>query len=263
MVVRATPDGPCDRRLTGDELGVLLADHALRHSAGGPERLLATTVVSSTQLGRLAEARGVRHAETLTGFKWIVRPALDDPSLTPVLGYEEAIGFALGAGVRDKDGLSAAVGAVLAVAEQAAAGRTLVQRLDELAVETGLHLTSQVSRRFDGASADARRDEIMAAARSEPPRTLADRALAASEDLAEGRRLPPTDAVVLRYAPEDAPGDADLRVVIRPSGTEPKIKLYVEVRGAPGPDAAAQRETLPRRLADVEDALTTWLDRGS
>ena len=148
-----------DRVLTGDELGALLADHVLRHTSGA-DRLVATTIVSSTLLGRMAAAHGVGYVETLTGFKWIVRASL--PGSRFVFGYEEALGYCIGAVrgpgvVRDKDG----IGAALAVAELAAdlktRGLTLLDRLDELAVEYGLHATAQWSVRVTSL------DEIVAA----------------------------------------------------------------------------------------------------
>ncbi|HEX4902921.1 MAG TPA: phospho-sugar mutase, partial [Acidimicrobiales bacterium] len=107
------------RVLTGDELGLLLADHLLRHTSG-PDRLLVTTVVSSSALGAMASVHGVGFVETLTGFKWLARAAMARPDLRPLLGYEEALGYSVGSLVRDKDGIGAAVVAVEAVAALAA-----------------------------------------------------------------------------------------------------------------------------------------------
>jgi phosphomannomutase len=195
------------RMLRGDEVGVLLADHLIR--TGARDGTFATTIVSSSCLGALCAARGVRYAETLTGFKWIVRAA-DDVAY----GYEEALGYAVAPDlVRDKDGISAA----LLVADLAAAlraeGRTPVDRLDELAGELGLYATDQLSVRVEDL---ARIDAAMARLRAAPPARLLDRPVTAVEDL-----LPGADVVRLR-----ADG---CRVVARPSGTEPKLKAYLEV----------------------------------
>ncbi|MFI5958378.1 phospho-sugar mutase [Cryptosporangium sp. NPDC051539] len=202
----AVPSAAGWRLLHGDEVGVLLADALLRRGVKGT---YATTIVSSSLLSTLAPARGARAAETLTGFKWIVRAA-DDLAF----GYEEALGYAVAPDVvRDKDG----IGAALAVADLAASlkadGRTLTDRLDELAVEFGLHATSQLSVRV---SDPGEITAAMARIRAEVPATLLGRALTEVHD-----RLPSADVLTLR-----APG---VRVVVRPSGTEPKLKAYLEV----------------------------------
>jgi phosphomannomutase len=193
------------RALTGDELGVLLADHLIRTGRTGT---YATTIVSSSLLGTLCQARGVPFAETLTGFKWIVRAA-DDLAY----GYEEALGYCvLPEAVRDKDGISAALLAADLAAALKAEGRTLSDRLDELAAEFGVHATAQLSVRVTDLAVIA---DTMAALRADPPATLLGRP-ATAEDL-----LPEADVLRLR-----AEG---VRVVVRPSGTEPKLKAYLEV----------------------------------
>ncbi|MGA4990453.1 phospho-sugar mutase [Nonomuraea bangladeshensis] len=210
------PGGGC-RMLTGDEVGGLLAEHVITHTTG--DRMVATTIVSSTLLGKIAAAHGVRYGETLTGFKWIIKAG---PGL--VFGYEEAIGYSVGSDaglpVHDKDG----IGAALTVAAIAAAakrdGRTLLDLLDDQARRYGLHATTQLSFRVAELSQIA---GAMARLRDHPPAELGGRKVLAAEDLAEGAGgLPPTDG--LRYRLE---GDA--RVVVRPSGTEPKLKCYLEV----------------------------------
>lgn len=200
------------RALRGDELGVLLADHVLRHRRGR----VATTVVSSSWLRSVAAGYGVAYSETLTGFKWIMR-AGDDL----VYGYEEAIGYAVGPRVvRDKDGISAALLAAELAAAEKRVGRTLLDRLDDLARAHGLHATDQLSLRAD----DPRRvGAAMRRLRAAPPGELAGRPVESAVDLAgPGTGLPPTDVLVYRLA-----GRA--RVVVRPSGTEPKLKAYLEV----------------------------------
>ena len=240
------------RMLTGDELGVLLGDHLIRrHGCAGT---IANSVVSSRWLGRIAQAAGLEAATTLTGFKWIARA----PGIA--FGYEEAIGYCvLPQVVRDKDGLSAA----LMVAEMAALARadgsTLVGRLDELAREHGLFATSQLSLRVTELS---ERDVMMARLRAEPPAALAGAEVTTVQDLAEGSAettgLPATDGVLLATVD-------DARVIVRPSGTEPKLKCYIEVReevpvgadeAALGAVRAAAREHLEQITTDMRAALT-------
>ncbi|HJQ43863.1 MAG TPA: phospho-sugar mutase [Jatrophihabitantaceae bacterium] len=199
------PDGTW-RMLRGDEVGVLLADALLRKGIRGT---YATTIVSSSMLGVMAGRNGVGYAETLTGFKWISRAA---PDL--VFGYEEALGYAVAPHlVRDKDGISAA----LLVAELAASlrveGRTLTDRLEELYAAYGRHVTDQISVRVDDLSIIA---DMMTRLRANPPGTLLGDSVTVTE------LLPATDAVRLAWLSG--------RVVVRPSGTEPKLKAYLEVR---------------------------------
>ncbi len=198
------------RQLTGDEVGGLLADWLLRRGVRGT---YAASLVSGSLLHALTGAHGVRFAETPTGFKWIVRAGSDDEPL--VFGYEEALGYAVAPDVvKDKDGISAALAVALLAAELEASGRTLTDRLDELALEHGLFATGQLSVRVEDLS---RIGAMMARLRSAPPSRLLGREVAAS-DLRD--ETPPVDAVRLL-------GDG-VRVVVRPSGTEPKLKAYLE-----------------------------------
>ncbi|MFD4181643.1 phospho-sugar mutase [Rhodococcus sp. NPDC058514] len=203
------PDGW--RMLRGDETGVLLGDHVLQ--AAGPDSLVSTTIVSSQLLSKIAAARGARFAETLTGFKWLVRAGEG-----LVYAYEEALGHCVDPeAVRDKDGISAAVLIADLAAGLKARGRSLHDVLDDYAVEFGVHAGEQVSRRVE------RVDEItemMDRLRSALPHTLADDPVTA-EDLLTRRGALRTDAVVLR--------GEHTRMVVRPSGTEPKLKCYLEV----------------------------------
>ena len=201
----------CDgRQLTGDEVGALLADWLLRRGVRGT---YAASLVSGSLLHALAAAHGVRTAETPTGFKWIVRAGTPDAPL--VFGYEEALGYAVAPDVvRDKDGISAALAVALLAAELKADGRTLVDRLDELAREHGLFVTGQLSARVEDLSLIS---DAMARLRASPPTTLLGRPVQYA-DLAD--EDPPVDAVRLL-------GDG-VRVVVRPSGTEPKLKAYLE-----------------------------------
>jgi phosphomannomutase len=200
------------RMLRGDEVGALLAHHLM---ARGRTGTWATSIVSSSLLGRMAAAAGQPYVETLTGFKWIGRV----PGLA--FGYEEALGYCCDPHhVKDKDGVSALLLLCELAAETKAAGRTLVDVLDDLAVQHGLHATDQVSVRVADLSLIAAAMERLRAA---PPAELGGLAVERVDDLALGSaELPPTDG--LRFHLADG-----ARVVIRPSGTEPKLKCYLEV----------------------------------
>jgi phosphomannomutase len=235
------------RRLHGDEIGALLADFLLERAAHPERALLVTTVASSTLLGRMAAASGARYAETLTGFKWIMRAVAEAPEYRLLLGYEEALGYAVSDVVRDKDGISAALVMAQLAAHEKRAGRTLADRLDHIAARYGRHATEPVTIELEGADGAERRERIMAALRAEPPRTLLGRPVTSVEDLRQGARgLPPSDVLVLRA--EGA------RVVIRPSGTEPKLKAYLEVV-VDGADRAGAAAALGRLREEIAAAL--------
>ncbi|MEV0693808.1 phospho-sugar mutase [Streptomyces sp. NPDC050388] len=199
------------RMLRGDEVGALLAAHLVRRGATGT---FAESIVSSTLLARIAEQAGLPHEETLTGFKWIARVE----GLR--YGYEEALGYCVDPeGVRDKDGITAALLLAELASELKAEGRTLLDLLDDLAVTHGLHATDQLSARVEDLSLIA---DAMRRLRENPPTALAGLRITRAEDLTRGTdTLPPTDG--LRYTLQGA------RVVVRPSGTEPKLKCYLEV----------------------------------
>jgi phosphomannomutase len=236
------------RPLTGDELGILIADRRIDVTSGA-DRLVATTVVSSSMLSKLAAEAGVEYVETLTGFKWIARAALRRPGHRLIFGYEEALGYTVGDAVADKDGMSAALVLAEMAAIARAEGRSLLDRLDDLSARLGVHVTAQWSKRAEG------RDGIEALAvvvdrwRNDPPTELGGLAVTEVVDLASGSaELPPTDALVVRLGGQG-------RVVLRPSGTEPKLKAYLEVTtDPPGLDGLADaRSVASGRL----DALRT------
>ncbi|MET9239441.1 phospho-sugar mutase [Nonomuraea sp. NPDC003709] len=240
------PDGTC-RMLTGDEVGGLLAEHVITQTAG--DRMVATTIVSSTLLGKIARAHGVRYGETLTGFKWIIKAG---PGL--VFGYEEAIGYSVGSDaglpVRDKDGIGAALTVAAVAAAAKRSGRTLLDLLDDQARRYGLHATSQLSFRVSDLSLIA---DAMTRLRAHPPTALGGRAVTRTDDLAKGDGgLPPTDG--LRYLLS-----GDCRVVVRPSGTEPKLKCYLEVVVPVTGEVAQAREQAARDLAALKADLTAGL----
>ncbi|NDK89176.1 phospho-sugar mutase [Gordonia desulfuricans] len=227
------------RQLTGDELGALLGDQAARDDSR-PGTTLACSIVSSRLLGRIAQAHGLRGVTTLTGFKWIARA----PDLR--FGYEEAIGYCTDPqAVRDKDGIGAAVRVVTLVEELAGRGVTLGGRLDELARQHGLHATAQLSIRVDDLS---RIRDAMTRLRARPLTVLAGSAVIESVDLSVGSPdLPPTDGLMFRTAADD-------RVIIRPSGTEPKLKCYLEVVFRC--DDEVPRAAAADRLARITEALS-------
>jgi phosphomannomutase len=257
-VAAKDPDTGAWRMLRGDEVGALLGAHiAARIAAGkakddggmeeGAHGVFANSIVSSRLLARIATAAGYAHQETLTGFKWISRV----PGL--VYGYEEALGYCVAPDVvRDKDGISAA----LLIAELAAAakadGKTVFDTLDELYLQHGLHASDQLSIRVADLGL---LDAMMNRLRVSPPETFGSSAVEVYTDLAEGTdQLPPTDG--LMYVTRDL-----TRVIIRPSGTEPKLKCYLEVIQHVGSAAElpaarqAARAALDEVLRDVSEAL--------
>ncbi|OBB11096.1 phosphomannomutase [Mycolicibacterium setense] len=241
------PDGW--RMLTGDETGWLLGDYILSQLEPGPvseAALVASTVVSSRMLASIAAAHGAQHAETLTGFKWLARA--QSPGNTLVYAYEEAIGHCVDpASVRDKDGISAAILAADLVAALRQQGRTVLDALDDLAKVYGVHVTGAVTRHVDDGAA------AMSRLRAAPPPELAGIAVTV-EDLLELAGQQRTDALI--FTGSDA--DTSVRVVVRPSGTEPKLKSYTEVRCAPTDDLTTARAHAQKLSQDLADAAARW-----
>ncbi|MFD5869067.1 phospho-sugar mutase [Corynebacterium sp. NPDC060344] len=264
----AIPDAGVDggwRQLSGDEIGALLgemvaaqveAEHmgaGSSSSNGDAQPALANSIVSSRLNARIAADHGLAHATTLTGFKWIA----GTPGM--VFGYEEAIGYCTDpTQVRDKDGVTAAVRVADLVAALKAGGRGPADLLDDLARAHGLHKTAPLTFRVDDVALIA---EGMARLRANPPATLAGSEVTAVHDLSDGwNGLPPTDGLMLLTADDD-------RVIARPSGTEPKLKCYLEVivpvEGAgassgddaavpvPHDEAAARLRTIAAELSEV------------
>jgi phosphomannomutase len=235
-------EGESYRMLTGDQVGVLLADFLLRR---GVEGTYGSSIVSSDLLGRQAAAFGQPWEQTLTGFKWLGKI----PTL--VFGYEEALGYSVAPDIaRDKDGVSAIVTVLEMAAELKAEGRSLIDRLDDVYREHGLHGTSQLSVRVDDLSIISR---AMDALRTSPPTLLGGLDVTSVDDLADGYRgLPPTDGVRLGL-------DGGARIIARPSGTEPKLKCYLEVVVPVTESIEAARATADEQIdaikADLADAL--------
>jgi phosphomannomutase len=243
----ATPGGW--RTLTGDQTGALLGSYLLDRTADQPDpgaRLVVSTVVSGTLLARIAEAAGAQYVRTLTGFKWIVRGGAGHPGTRYLFGYEEALGYAVGDVVRDKDGIGAALAALGLAAAARATGGSLLSAYDALETAHGVHLTRQVT------LPTAEPGPVMAGLRARPPAALGGQPVLASADLSAGSAgLPPAD--LLRYELDGA------RVVIRPSGTEPKIKAYLEVTEPPGRPLAQARASAAARMIPLIDGVRALL----
>jgi phosphomannomutase len=238
----AVPQGGRWRVLSGDELGAVLAEYLLSRPVRGP-RLVISTIVSSRLIERICQEHGAEHVRCLTGFKWVMQARREHPEHELVLGYEEALGYAMGDAVADKDGISAALVTAELVAELATSGRSVVDMLDDLERRHGVHATGL---RSVSVSSDSSPLEALRAA---TPRRLAGSVVDSFVDLSTGHEgLPPTDAVRLEL------GDA--RLTVRPSGTEPKLKVYGEVITEPPSDLAAARREARERLDALLDALT-------
>jgi phosphomannomutase len=255
------------RRLTGDEVGALLGEETAKawshqnRAPDGERPTLACSIVSSRLLGRISRHHLLRYQETLTGFKWLART----PGL--VFGYEEAIGYCTNPDlVRDKDGITAALAVARLAARAKLAQKSLIDLLDDLYRQHGLHLTGQVALRFPDAS---RLSDVMRTLRRAAPARIGEVAVTRTTDLgfgwvgntgssrnltARGRAgdvLPPAD--VLIYALADSS-----RVVVRPSGTEPKVKCYLEVIQPVSATASFTELTeLRRQATDRLTALAT------
>jgi phosphomannomutase len=249
-----TPDGW--RMLTGNETGWLLGDYLLSRFQPGEVSehiVVASTVVSSRMLASIAAAHGARHVETLTGFKWLSRADEDLPGCRLVYAYEEAIGYCVDpSAVRDKDGISAAVlfcDMVVALRER---GRTVLDALDALARQHGVHTTTAVARAVKDADEAA---EVMTRLRSKAPTRLSGIDVTMT-DLAAVRPCERrTDAVIL----EGGDAKTAVRVAVRPSGTEPKVKSYIEVRrDCSDGDLDAARADARRIQDELADVATTW-----
>ena len=271
--------GPADeasswRQLSGDEVGALLVEHVLTRDPApvscedDEPPTVACSLVSGSLLHRIAAAHGVRSAATLTGFKWIARV----PGL--VMGYEEAIGYCVAPSVvRDKDGISTALLLVELAAAARARGESLLDRLDALALAHGVHLTAPVTLRVDDMSVVW---PVLARLVASPPTDLAGTPVTAVEDLAAGvDGLPATTGVRLTAGPgasstADPAADvtpvvtagvtaATARVVVRPSGTEPKLKAYLEVVEPAGDDLAQARAAAAGRMGRLQEQVSMLL----
>jgi phosphomannomutase len=244
----AVRDGDGWHVLRGDQIGWLLASSMLP-SMKEPTDVVATTIVSSTMLRKMAADARVRFAMTLTGFKWLARAAGDGVLR---LGYEEALGFAVDPEVADKDGLSAALALTGLANELHENGRTLMERLDEIESRFGVHSIFQLSLRAEGPTGLRAIVDAVQSLRDRSPVTLGGLDVSAHFDLAHGYEgLGATDGVLLEL------GESG-RVVVRPSGTEPKLKAYIEITSPPTADASLVEQR--RRGAELVDAVRADLE---
>lgn len=234
------------RMLTGDEVGSLLGWWATQQiDENNKQRtVLAQSIVSGTMLKSIAESAGLSYEHTLTGFKWIGRI----PGLR--FGYEEALGYCVDPqAVSDKDGITAALAVATLAAHLKANNQTLQDKLDDLAEEHGVHATRQVSVRVDDL---ARIAEVMSMLRATPPTSIGGLEVHRFVDLELGAELPPTDGLLFEL-------DGNTRVIIRPSGTEPKVKAYLQAVVPVTGDLTSAREQAARQIAALEQSVRTWL----
>jgi phosphomannomutase len=252
----AVPDDGMYCVLTGDQVGALLADYLLAVSPAD-KRMVATTIVSSQLLSFLAKQTGADYRETLTGFKWIGNAAMDYEQQTGgrfVVGYEEALGYSVGPLVRDKDGVSACVIFAELVAWNRARGKTVLDHLDDIYRRVGLFVTEQVSLTKPGSEGIAAIRAAMTRFRGKPPAEIAGFAIEQVIDLSKGEGgLPPSDVLVFKLT-------GGRRIIMRPSGTEPKLKSYYEVRvqiaaGEQVTDARVRGLAELAKLRDVHQKL--------
>jgi phosphomannomutase len=256
----AVPMGGKWRLLSGNELGALLGDYVLRYWRHPEPPIVVNSVVSSPMLGRIAALRGAVHETTLTGFKWIINAGLaleERGDGRFAFGYEEALGYSVGRTVRDKDGISAAIVMADLAAEEADAGRGVMDRLHQLWEEVGLWVSAQHSVVRSGSDGQA---ELLAAVDrlgEDPPEVLGGISVTGVTDYRKGEGGRPfwlgkQDLIELTLG-------AAGRALVRPSGTEPKLKIYVDLSDEPGSD----HEAAHGRLLDLAGSLAVevgeWL----
>jgi phosphomannomutase len=254
-------------QFTGNQVGALLGHYLLtERPASSDRRAVLASLVSSPMLGFIARALGVHYEETLTGFKWIANRAMDleAEGYAFVFGYEEALGYSVGSAVRDKDGISGALLIAEMCAVLSARKLTLMDELDAIYRKYGVFVSAQVSLTRKGASGAAEIAGMMSRLRAKPPTKVGDHAVVAVSDfeshvrtLADGTTtkltLPSSNVLVFEL-------EGGSRIIARPSGTEPKVKFYFDVRETVGKDesvlvAEARAMSVEKRLADAFQAL--------
>jgi phosphomannomutase len=255
------------QQLTGNEVGCLLAHYLLGSGDPSGKRMVLSSIVSSPMLGSIAKEHGAYWEETLTGFKWIANRAmaLEQEGYRFVMGYEEALGYTVGDLVRDKDGVSAALVFAELASSVKARGGTIQDELDGMARRYGLYLSRQVSVTMKGADGAKDIAAIMDRVRSAPPTAIGGHRVSAFLDLARGEKttngkveklaLPPSNALAIEL-------EGGHRVMLRPSGTEPKIKYYFDVREqvAPKEHTTSARARGEATVASLVDAFTAMLE---
>ncbi len=265
----AYKDGDGYRMLNGNEIGVLLGVDALFATKGKVENpLLVNSLVSSTWLGRIARQEGVAHTETLTGFKWIANTAMQrlaDKGDNFIFGYEEAIGYTVGDLVRDKDGVSAALQFAQMCARLQQENSNPLKELKRLAVKYGLVETIQWSVRLEGEKGQAKIQNILEGLRQKPLRHLGGEEvetftdLGAQKALRSGSQITPPDLPVSNVLIFQT--EKHSRLIVRPSGTEPKIKFYLERLGHPQEAASVvkMQEELGAQMNTIRSQLLSEL----
>ena len=240
------------KMLTGNEVGVLLGHYVLVEGAARDARShVVTTIVSSTQLGDIARELGVAYDEVLTGFKWIANRAIERERAEGtrfVFGYEEALGYCVGSVTRDKDGIGAALVFADLAAWCEARGKTVLGYLEEIQRRFGLYVSAQRNFTFPGAGGAQVISRIMEGLRRDPPSRVGARAVRAVKDYQKGEKLPPSNVLAFEL-------EGGGRVTARPSGTEPKIKYYFELK-----ETFDAREPVQAARARGEAALQQLID---
>ncbi len=255
------------QQLTGNEVGCLFAHYLLSAGDASSKRMVLSSIVSSPMLGSIAKEHDTYWEETLTGFKWIANRAmaLEPEGYRFVMGYEEALGYTIGDVVRDKDGVSGALVFAELASSVKARGATILDELDVMARRYGLYLSQQVSVTKKGADGAKEIAAIMDGVRRAPPTELGAHRVTAFLDLERGEKtkdgkleklaLPPSNAIALEL-------DGGHRVMLRPSGTEPKIKYYFDVREQVGAKehTSSARARGEQTLSTLVTAFTAMLE---
>jgi phosphomannomutase len=235
------------RPLSGNEVGVLLGDYVLRHYDGDETPIVINSIVSSPMLGRVADRHGALFERTLTGFKWIANAAMAMEKQgrgTFVFGYEEALGYTVGPTVRDKDGISAALVFADLVAGLSGDGQTVIDRLEELWQSAGVWVSAQHSIVRKGAAGQKAIEDAINSIGDEPPAAIAEHRVTDVSDYRSGAELRPP-WLGNQNLIELALGESG-RILVRPSGTEPKLKIYVDLAAPAGGDLVQQQGELQR-----------------
>jgi phosphomannomutase len=252
-------------QLTGNEVGVLLGHYAIAQSAGD-DRLVIATVVSSPLLGRIAADLGVAYAETLTGFKWIANRAMEleaSEGKRFVFGYEEALGYCVGRAVRDKDGISAALVIATLAATLHARGETLLDELERIWRRWGFYASGQRSIAFPGASGKQTMATLMGHLRAAPPAHFDGARVIAVRDCLRGVRICDGEETPLDLPQSDVIAfelEGGHRVIARPSGTEPKMKIYFDVRETLDGEVAVARARAAARIERLRAEIVARID---
>ena len=237
------------RQLTGDEIGLLLCDFRSSETSGA-NRIAASSIVSSDAVAVLCKTRGIEHKRTLTGFKWIMLPVLEEPNKQWIFGYEEALGYSVNDLVLDKDGIAAGVEFVRMAAGLKANDSGLIQRMDELALEIGVFESTQVTVRLQTNQSESKMNTL----RSNLPESIGSETVTFVDDYLNREGLGKSDLLVFST-------DLGSRICVRPSGTEPKIKIYIEVRDlkvSTTRDLAKTRRRCGKRLTAITNDISSW-----